>query len=165
METKTLRQPIIAANWKLHKTLSEARQFITDLSAQCPDPGPVEVLLAAPFTALAALQECLQGLPYRLAAQDLFWESHGAYTGEISAPLLQDVGCAYVIVGHSERRQWFGETDETVSKKSCRGSPGWSAADCLSWRIASPAPGGGDVCCARTASTAGVGNMPGRAHA
>lgn len=117
MDTTTLRQPIIAANWKLHKTLAEARQFIMDLCTYCPDPGTVEVVLAAPFTALATLQDCVQGLPYRIAAQDVFWQPSGAYTGEISAPLLHDVGCAYVIVGHSERRQWFGETDETVSKK------------------------------------------------
>lgn len=112
-----MRQPIIAANWKLHKTLAEARQFIVELSRHCPDPGPLEVVLAAPFTALAAMQERLRGTPFLLAAQDLFWENAGAYTGEVSAPMLVDVGCAYVIVGHSERRQYFGETDETVCKK------------------------------------------------
>lgn len=117
METKTVRQPILVANWKLHKTLAEARQFVDDLWTQCPDPGAVEVVLAAPFTALATLHERLQGLPYQLAAQNLFWENSGAYTGEVSAPLLKDIGCSYVIIGHSERRQFFGETDETVSKK------------------------------------------------
>src|SRR5262245_56585372 len=112
-----MRQPIIAANWKLYKTSAEARQFIDDLCRHCPDPGPLEVVLAAPFTALAALQERLRATPFLLAAQDLFWENAGAYTGEISAPMLVDVGCTYVIIGHSERRQYFGETDETVGKK------------------------------------------------
>src|SRR2546429_1134061 len=112
-----MRQPIIAANWKLHKTIAEARQFVAALSQQCPDPGPLEVVIAAPFTVLAALQEDLHTTPFQLAAQDLFWESSGAYTGEISAPMLVDVGCSYVIIGHSERRQYFGETDETVAKK------------------------------------------------
>lgn len=112
-----MRQPIIAANWKLHKTTAEARQFIAALSQQCPDPGPLDVVIAAPFTALAVLQEELRSTPFYLAAQDLFWENSGAYTGEVSAPMLVDVGCAYVIIGHSERRQYFGETDETVAKK------------------------------------------------
>jgi len=112
-----MRQPIIIANWKLHKTIPEARQFVAALSQQCPDPGPLDVVIAPPFTGLAALQEALHTTPFHLAAQDLFWESSGAYTGEISAPMLVDVGCTYVIVGHSERRQYFGETDETVGKK------------------------------------------------
>lgn len=112
-----VRQPIIAANWKLHKTVVEATRFLDDLLHQFPDPQGIEVVIAAPFTALAALQERVQSTPFHLAAQDLFWENTGAYTGEISAPLLVDVGCSYVIIGHSERRQYFGETDETVGKK------------------------------------------------
>lgn len=111
------RRPIIAANWKCHKTQAEARQFVDDLQRQYPSPGDLEVVLAAPFTALAAMQAELQTTPFFLAAQDLFWEAQGAYTGEISAAMLVDVGCTYVIIGHSERRQYFGETDETVSKK------------------------------------------------
>jgi triosephosphate isomerase len=75
------------------------------------------VVIAAPFTALAALQDALRATPFHLAAQDLFWENSGAYTGEVSAPMLVDVGCSYVIIGHSERRQHFGETDATVAKK------------------------------------------------
>lgn len=112
-----MRQPIIAANWKLHKTMDEARQFARELVRQCPAPTAMDVVLAAPFTALAALQECLRSTPYALAGQDVFWEDKGAYTGEVSAPLLLDVGCTYVIIGHSERRQYFGETDDTVRKK------------------------------------------------
>jgi len=117
MDDTSMRQPIIAANWKLHKTSAEARQFIADLCRHCPDPGPLEVVLAGPFTALATMQGQLSATPFLLAAQDLFWENFGAYTGEVSAPMLVDVGCTYMIVGHSERRQYFGGTDETVSKK------------------------------------------------
>jgi triosephosphate isomerase len=112
-----MRRPIIAANWKLHKTIAAARQFIAELHRQYPDPAGMDVVLAAPFTALAAMRDVLQATPYLLAAQDVFWEDTGAYTGEVSAPLLVDAGCAYVLIGHSERRQYFGETDETVSKK------------------------------------------------
>jgi triosephosphate isomerase len=112
-----MRQPIIAANWKLHKTVTEARHFVARLCQQCPHPGALDVVLAAPFTALAAMHDRLRSTPYHLAAQDVFWEDAGAYTGEISAPLLVDAGCSYVIIGHSERRQYFGDTDATVSKK------------------------------------------------
>jgi triosephosphate isomerase len=112
-----MRRPIIAANWKLHKTIAEARLFVEQLHQQCPTPGDMDVVLAAPFTALAAMQDSLRSTPYLLAAQDVFWEARGAYTGEVSPPLLLDVGCSYVIIGHSERRQYFGETDETVRKK------------------------------------------------
>src|SRR5215472_12093988 len=106
-------QPIIAANWKLHKTSTEARQFVAALAQQCPAPGPLDVVIAAPFTALAALQDELRGTPFHLAAQDLFWENSGAYTGEVSAPMLVDVGCSYVIIGHSERRQYFRSEEHT----------------------------------------------------
>lgn len=112
-----IRRPIIAANWKLNKTVAEARQFVDDLQRQLPDAPDLDVVLAAPFTALAAMQEGLQGTPFHLAAQDVFWEHSGAYTGEISPAMLTDVGCTYVIIGHSERRQYFGETDATVCLK------------------------------------------------
>ena len=111
------RQSIIAANWKMNKTLEEARQFAHNLLQRCPDPGTVEAVIAAPFTALSALQDRLRAAPFHLAAQDLFWESAGAYTGEISAAMLVDVGCSHVIIGHSERRQGFGETDAVVDRK------------------------------------------------
>ena len=111
------RQPIIAANWKMNKTLEEAGQFADNLLERCPDPGVVEAVVAAPFTALSTLRDRLHATPFRLAAQDLFWEPAGAYTGEISAAMLIDVGCSHVVVGHSERRQGFGETDVMVDKK------------------------------------------------
>ena len=111
------RRFIIAANWKMNKTLEEAGQFADNLLRRCSNPGAVESVIAAPFTALSALRNRLRGTPFRLAAQDLFWEPVGAYTGEISAAMLVDVGCSHVIVGHSERRQGFGETDAMVDKK------------------------------------------------
>jgi triosephosphate isomerase len=117
MDRNSMRRPIIAANWKLHKTTAEARQFVERLYHHCPAPGELDVVLAAPFTALAAMYDGMRATPYLLAAQDVFWEDSGAYTGEVSAPLLVDAGCSYVIIGHSERRQYFGETDETVGKK------------------------------------------------
>jgi triosephosphate isomerase len=117
MDRNSMRRPIIAANWKLHKTTAEARQFVERLYYHCADPGELDVILAAPFTVLAAMHDGMRPTPYLLAAQDVFWEDSGAYTGEVSAPLLVDAGCSYVIIGHSERRQYFGETDETVGKK------------------------------------------------
>jgi triosephosphate isomerase len=111
------RQPIIAANWKLHKTVGEAQQFVEALKVGTATLAGVEVVVAAPFTALYAMSKPLQGTSIHLAAQDVFWESHGAYTGEISASMLVDAGCSHVIIGHSERRQGFGETDDTVQRK------------------------------------------------
>lgn len=114
---QTERQPIIAANWKMNKTLEEARQFADNLLIRCPEPGALEAVIAAPFTALSTLCDRLSGTSFGLAAQDMFWESAGAYTGEISAAMLVDAGCTHCIVGHSERRQGFGETDATVDRK------------------------------------------------
>ena len=111
------RRFIVAANWKMNKTLEEAGQFADNLLQQYPDPGAVEAVIAPPFTALSTLQGRLRATPFGLAAQDLFWEPAGAHTGEISAAMLVDVGCSHVIIGHSERRQGFGETDAVVDKK------------------------------------------------
>ena len=111
------RQPIIAGNWKMNKTLEEARRFADNLLSRPPQPGALEAVIAAPFTSLGTLGDRLRGTSYGLAAQDLFWEPAGAYTGEISAAMLVDAGCSHVIVGHSERRQVFGETDAMVDRK------------------------------------------------
>jgi triosephosphate isomerase len=111
-----LRTPIIAANWKMHKTVAEAKDFCRAfLASYEPDGG--EVVLCPPFTALGAVAELLQGTEVKLGAQDLFWEEKGAYTGEIAPGMLVDVGCHYVIIGHSERRGYFGETDADVNRK------------------------------------------------
>ncbi|MBM4288202.1 MAG: triose-phosphate isomerase [Deltaproteobacteria bacterium] len=110
------RRPLAAGNWKMHKTLAEAQALAREIMAGCRDMA-AEVALAPPFTALSIVAQEISGSAIRLAAQDVFWENQGAYTGAISPGMLLDVGCRYVIIGHSERRQYFGETDETVNKK------------------------------------------------
>jgi triosephosphate isomerase (TIM) len=115
------RKPIVAANWKMHKTHLEAIQAIQKLSylLDKSDAERVDVVICGPFTSLRSLQVLIDGdrLPYLLGAQDVHWKAQGAFTGEISAEMLAALKCSYVIVGHSERRQLFGETDEHVAKK------------------------------------------------
>ena len=111
------RQPFIAGNWKMHKTLAEAKTLARDIRDGAAPGRRAEVALAPPYTALAAVAQELAGSDIRLAAQDTFWEKQGAYTGAISPGMLADVGCHYVIVGHSERRQHFGDTDDIVNRK------------------------------------------------
>jgi triosephosphate isomerase len=111
------RLPFIAGNWKMNKTVREALDLIRELKVAIAGVKEVEVAVAPPFTALYAVHKELEGSPIRLAAQNLFWEEKGAFTGEVSPPMLKDVGCHYVIIGHSERRQFFGETEETVSRR------------------------------------------------
>ncbi len=113
------RRKFVCGNWKMHKTAAEARALLRelrDLVAGAVDS--VDVAVAPPFTALQAAAEALQGSRIQLAGQDVHWEASGAFTGEISAPMLAEVGCRHVIVGHSERRQLFGETDEAVRRKA-----------------------------------------------
>lgn len=115
----TSRRPIIAGNWKMHGTRAETERLLSALQLQsagdaCSDR---EVIVAPPFTALETAARLLAGSSIRLAAQNLYWEPHGAFTGEVSGPMLQELGCSYVILGHSERRQFFGETDEQVARK------------------------------------------------
>jgi triosephosphate isomerase len=111
------RKPLIAGNWKMYKTSSEAAETAKDLIEQVRDVADVDIMIAPPFTALEAVARAIKNSPVALGAQNLFWEEEGAYTGEISAPMLKSVGCEYAIIGHSERRQYFGETDETVNQK------------------------------------------------
>ncbi len=111
------RRPIIAGNWKMNMTASQARELASKLLPLVKDVRDREIVLGPPFTSLAAVAETIKGSPIALAAQNLHWEEKGAFTGEISADMLLDSGCKYVIIGHSERRQFFGETDETVNKK------------------------------------------------
>ncbi len=109
--------PLIAGNWKMHKTLAEARDLARNIVHGVGPHTRAEVVLAPPYTALAAVAAELAGSKVLLAAQDAFWEAKGAFTGAIAPGMLADVGCAYVIVGHSERRQLFGDTDDTVNRK------------------------------------------------
>lgn len=111
------RKPLIAGNWKMFKTCSEAvesAEHLVKLVSTCVD---VDIMIAPPFTALAQVSDVVKGSCIALGAQNLFWEAEGAYTGEISPAMLVSAGCRYVIIGHSERRQYFGETDQSVNKK------------------------------------------------
>lgn len=112
-----MRIPIIAGNWKMHKTTEEARSLARAVKAGAEGVGHCQVVMAPPFTSLAAVAAEIRTTRLILAAQNVHWETKGAYTGEISIPMLEDVGCEIVIVGHSERRQYFGETDETVNRR------------------------------------------------
>jgi triosephosphate isomerase len=111
------RLPFIAGNWKMNKTVEEALDLVRQLKASLSNIEEVEVAVAPPFTALYAVSQELRGSSIRLAAQNLFYEEKGAFTGEVSPLMLKEIGCQYVIVGHSERRQFFGETDETVNRR------------------------------------------------
>jgi triosephosphate isomerase (TIM) len=116
-----VRRPIVAANWKMHKTHLEAIQAVQKLSylLDKDDAERVEVVVCPPFTALRSVQTLIDGdrLPFRLGAQNVHWEDQGALTGEVSSPMLEALKVAYVIVGHSERREHFGETDPQVARK------------------------------------------------
>ncbi len=111
-----MRTPILAGNWKMHKTVGEAKELAAALARDAQASGR-EVVVCPPFTALAAVAEVVAGSPVALGAQDMHHEEQGAFTGAISPLMLRDLGCTYVILGHSERRQLFGETDASVNKK------------------------------------------------
>jgi triosephosphate isomerase len=111
------RKPLVAGNWKMNKTLTEAAALAREICQGYQATMPAEVVVAPPFTALTTVAKEISGSPIQLAAQDMYWENQGAYTGAISPLMLKDVGCSLVIIGHSERRQYFAETDETVNKK------------------------------------------------
>ena len=111
------RTPLIAGNWKLHKDCAESVTFAKELREAIPAEIDVDVMVAPTFTALYPVCDILKGSPIAVGAQNMFWESKGAWTGEISAEMIRSCGCTHVIIGHSERRQYFGETDETVNTK------------------------------------------------
>jgi len=107
----------IAANWKMNKTLAETREFLRDFIPAVKDVRDVDIVIAPPFTSLAAAGEAVKGTNVQLAAQDMFWEEKGAFTGEVAPAMLLDVGCSQVIIGHSERRQYFHDDDAVVNRK------------------------------------------------
>lgn len=112
------RVPVLAANWKMHKTITEAVTFVESLQSETGPCKDREVVIAPPFTALSSVAGALNREGYRLSAQNCHWEAKGAFTGEIAPAMLKQAGCYYVIVGHSERRHIFGETDEMIRKKA-----------------------------------------------
>ncbi len=111
------KAPFVAGNWKMHATASEARELVSAVLKAAPGVAGAQLLLIPPFTALAEAARLLRGTDVALGGQNLFWEDRGAFTGEISGPMLRDAGCRYVLIGHSERRQYFGETDGTVNRR------------------------------------------------
>ncbi|MBO5244664.1 MAG: triose-phosphate isomerase [Selenomonadales bacterium] len=112
-----MRTPIIAGNWKMNNTTAAGQALVKDLAALVADVKDRQIVVCVPFTILGAMKEAVAGTNIALGAQNLHWEKSGAYTGEISADMLLDMGVEYVLIGHSERRQYFAETDETVNKK------------------------------------------------
>jgi triosephosphate isomerase len=113
-----MRTPFVVGNWKLNKTIAEALAHVTELKNQLGAVKGVQVGVAPPLTALAAVAKRLEGSAIATVAQDCHWEASGAWTGEVSPPLLHDAGASWAIVGHSERRQFFGDTNESVGKKA-----------------------------------------------
>ncbi|MFW6131403.1 MAG: triose-phosphate isomerase [Candidatus Aminicenantaceae bacterium] len=115
--TQINNRPFIAGNWKLHNTIPESIDLVQSIQESSEKLEDALFVVIPPFTALSEVNKIIKTNNLYLGAQNLFWENEGAYTGEISAPMIKDAGCQYVTIGHSERRQYFGETDETVNKK------------------------------------------------
>ena len=113
-----MRRRVIAGNWKMYKTIADTRAFFTSFSPLIADANFCDIVVAPPFTAISAAVESTRNTKISIAGQDVYWEKEGAFTGEVSPGMLQEAGCGYVIIGHSERRQLFGETDVMVAKKT-----------------------------------------------
>lgn len=112
-----MRRPVIAGNWKMYKTISEAMEFVKQLRSLVAKSDHCDVVVAPPFTALATVSGAARGSNIGVSAQDCHWEKEGAHTGDVSPQMLAEAGCSHVIIGHSERRQDHGETDEQVNRK------------------------------------------------
>ncbi len=110
-------KPFLAGNWKMHKTIPEAVEMVKALKEESPQLTDAELVVIPPYTMLSEVKKVIEGSTIQLGAQNIFWEEKGAFTGEVSPLMLKDAGCQYVTIGHSERRQYFGETNETVNKK------------------------------------------------
>ena len=113
-----MRRRVIAGNWKMFKSQSDTRAFFAAFAPLVANANHCDLVVAPPFTSIPAAAEAAKGTQIAIAGQNVYWEKEGAFTGEISPAMLLDAGCRYVIIGHSERRQFFGETDETVLKKT-----------------------------------------------
>lgn len=113
-----MRKPLMAGNWKMYKTAGETTAFFEKFLPLVASSTHCDIVIAAPFVNLPAAVAAAAGSRVEIGAQNLFWEKEGAYTGEVSGPMLSAIGCRWVIIGHSERRQYFGETDETVLKRT-----------------------------------------------
>jgi triosephosphate isomerase len=114
-----MRKPIIAGNWKMHKSVADGLAFVSAVKSEVAGTD-VETVICAPFTLLPSLVEAVKGTNIKIGAQNMHYEDKGAFTGEVSADMLLDIGVTHVIIGHSERRQYFAETDETVNKKAIK---------------------------------------------
>lgn len=113
-----MRTPLIVANWKMNKTVSESSALIEDLLTRLKDTSSVEVAVAPPFTSMETVSKLVEGTRIQLAAQNMYWERKGAFTGEISPAMLVELDCRFAILGHSERRQYFGDGDGEIAKKT-----------------------------------------------
>jgi len=116
-DVSRMRKPVIAGNWKMYKTQQEAREFFAAFKPLVGAASHCEIVVAPPFTAIAACVEAAKSSAIGIAAQDMYWASEGAFTGEVSPRMLVEAGCRAVIIAHSERRQFFGETDESANRK------------------------------------------------
>ncbi|MEK6645885.1 MAG: triose-phosphate isomerase [Candidatus Firestonebacteria bacterium] len=112
-----MRKPFIAGNWKMYKLTKEAIQLVNGIKSGISDVNGVDVAVCPPYTSLSVISEAIKSSKIMLGAQNVHWETKGAFTGEVSPQMLLDIGCTLVIIGHSERRTYFGETDETINKK------------------------------------------------
>jgi len=112
-----MRKPMMAGNWKMYKDINEAISLVNDIKRSVYDINNVDIVVIPPYVDLSDVSEMLLESNIMLGAQNCYWEAEGAFTGEISAKMLKSVGCRYVVIGHSERRKYFGETDETVNRK------------------------------------------------
>ncbi|MFH1768693.1 MAG: triose-phosphate isomerase [Candidatus Omnitrophota bacterium] len=112
-----MRKPLIAGNWKMYKTINQAIDFVNGVKRELLDFSDADIAVCPAFTALASVAEVLMNTNIKLGAQNAFWEKEGAFTGEVSCAMIKDCGCHYLIIGHSERRKYFNETNSTVNKR------------------------------------------------
>jgi triosephosphate isomerase (TIM) len=154
-----MRTPFVVGNWKMHKTVAEALALVTELKNQLGSLRDVEVGVAPPFIALHSVARRLEDSTIAVVAQDCFWEAKGAFTGQIAPAMLRDVGCTWTIIGHSERRQFFAETDATVAKKlSAAHAAGLGAIVCVGETLAER-DGGATTRVVETQLAGGLGEL------